>query len=171
MKMHLKKLKKIGANAMKLCEKDFVTDFEEFKILSAPIPLDFDTLSYFKKLKYLPLILKKNKILREREKTLPDNVFKNEFVIYAPGRHIEFFRCTSVGLLKELVANMKEKIIEVNLTTEVSTLVIRVGENMKTALDDLGVVLVIKDVQGEEIAIQDIKSDILTTNKYSTSKE
>ena len=140
-------------------------NLNELEILSKPLPPNFKTLSYFGKLKLAPLIYKKRKILNGRLNT-PKAILDNELCIFAPGLHMEFFRCTDIGKMADWIKSTPNPQLEVYLTGEVPMISLRVGKNMSKLLHNYSVTLKITDIYGEEIMITNIVTDNIQNRNY-----
>lgn len=147
---------------------DLISNKEDHAILSAPIPYNFNQLSYLKKLKYLPLIMKKRKAFKKQDLE-PSSVVDTELAIVMPGLQTQFFRCTDITAMERFVSSAPNPVLEVNLTCEVNTLVIRVGSAMQALLNNSNTTLKIIDIYGETLTMNPIHSDIVENKALRTT--
>lgn len=138
----------------------------EHEVMSKPLPLNINEMPYLQKLKYVATIKAKRDILERRQESESTTLSDNEIVILTPGLQMEFFRCTSLKAMQKFIHTTNPPILEVYLTGEVNTIVVRVGQAMQNLLNESNVKLKIVDIYGEEILIETIQPDIISNRKY-----
>lgn len=136
-----------------------------YKILRKPIPKDFSNLRWISKLKFVPIIYLKRKILMSRANT-PLNILEDELCVYTPGLHMEYLRCTDMERMESYIDSLKTPVIEVKLTGEAPVIGVRVGKHMARLLNDKGVSLKMIDIYGEEILMSKVESTFIYNKQY-----
>lgn len=140
-------------------------DARIYKIMNKPLPHNFGELGYLKKLKYVPLIYLKRRILTKRADTTLEQS-RNELCINTPGLHIEHLRCTELEKMEQYLSERAEPIIEIQLNCVVPVIGVRVGDSMSNLLKSRGALIKIVDIYDEEILISDIQTTFIKNKQF-----